>query len=371
MLKVKELNSFNELENFRDSWNNILQKSKDNDIFSTWEWISCWWKHFGEGRCLRVLIAQEKDRILGIAPLMFSKYNFLYLGKLGKIEFVGSPQSDYNNFILLMKEEECMKLFFNHLIKCSDWDYLELRDIREGTLSERLSTRMCNNESLRLENRVTSLCPYIELPSSIEAFTRKLSRNLKKNLRKRMRKLCERYQVKVKTHEDFDSVEEAMNIFFNLHQKRWLSKSERGVFALKILRDFHLDVAKNFAERGWLSLHFLTVNDEPISSIYSFDYGQKKYGYLTGFDPEFRLYGVGSLLRMYVIEKSIQEGLKEYDLTRGSEHYKADWATGIRKNFEVRLIRKGLVAKMYSWTTRTKLSNILGRRFKTLNIVKG
>lgn len=305
------------------------------------------------------MVAQEKGEILGIAPLTLSKYSFLHLGKLHKIEFIGSPHSDYNNFILLKKEKECLKLFLNRLMEFSDWDLLELRDIREGSVSVNVLQDVCDSQSSKLKLKVGTLCPYINLPVSMEVFVNCLSRNMRRNLRKRMRKLREKYKVEVKTQCDFGSVKEAMEIFFNLHQKRWRSKGKPGAFASKAFCAFHLDLAGIFDKKGWLALYFLTVDDEPVAAVYSFDYNQKKYGYLTGFDPDFGRYGVGNLLKMYVVEECIRKGFREYDLTRDLEPYKADWATGVRKNFVARMVHKGLYAKMYDWATQNSFSQLI------------
>lgn len=350
----------------KDTWNDILVKSKDNDVFSTWEWLSSWWRHFGEGRKLRILLIHNNNKIVAIVPLMWSKYDILRFGSLTKIEFIGSPQSDYNNFILIEREMECLKLFLNYLNEqYNDWNCLELSDISESTLSMKLLRKMPSEELLggQLQERVTFLCPYMNLPGSTEIFISKLSGNMRRNLRRRMRKLSEKYRVEVKTHNNFDSIEEAMNAFYNLHQKRWKTQGFLGVFSEKKLRDFHLDVARRFAEKGWLSLYFLTANDEPIAAIYSFDYKQKKYEYLTGFDPEYSRYGVANLMRRHVAEECIRRGLKEYDLMRGDEPYKSSWNTKNRKNLELRLIRKGLFAKIYDWATKSNTVLPLTQKF--------
>ena len=363
MLSVHEISDFGEFEGLRDVWNQILWKSKDNDVFSTWEWLWCWWKHFGKERSLRLLIAREKDEIFGIAPLMLSKYSFLHVGKLTKIEFVGAPHSDYNSFILLKKPHECLKVFLDRLVELSDWDLLDLRDVREGSASAVALQSMCNSETLNLKLRVGTVCPYISLPNSVEAFTHVLSRNMRKNLRRRMRKLGEKYKVEVKTHQDFGSVEEAMKTFFELHQKRWISKGKSGAFTSRAFHDFHLELAKVFNNNGWLALHFLTANDKPVAAVYSFDYYGKKYGYLTGFDPDFGPYGVGNLLKLHVVEECIKKGFREYDLMRDLELYKAEWATGVRRNFVVRMLLKGLSAKMYDWAMQNSFSLFFVNKF--------
>jgi len=95
MLKLRVIEDFNEFENLRNVWNSILQRSFDNNIFSTWEWLWCWWKHFGKSR--------------------------RHFGELRRVEFIGSPHADYNNFILLKKEVKYAKLFLDGLMEYSDF----------------------------------------------------------------------------------------------------------------------------------------------------------------------------------------------------------------------------------------------------------
>ena len=346
-----------DFEGLGDVWDSLLSRSFDNDVFSTWEWLHCWWRHFGRGRDLRILVARDGGEIVGIAPLMLSKYNFLNFMGFKRMEFVGSPHSDYNNFILLKRGRECVDLFLDYLLEeYDDWDCLELVDVREDSMTALSLEGIFNKGSLGLERSVATFCPYIKLPGSVDVFLRGLSRNMQRNLRKRMRRLKRDFRVEFRTHEDFSSVKEAMGIFFKLHQKRWRSRGRSGAFVDEEFRAFHMDVATLFAERGWLSMFFLMADGEPVASIYSFDYGGKKYGYLTGFDPDFYPYSVGNLLKMYAVERCIQKGLREYDLMRGFERYKADWSTGLRRNFRVRLLRRGLFARLYNWATSNSLS---------------
>lgn len=357
---MEVLDDYSEFRELKGDWNIILNKSWDNDVFSTWEWLSCWWKHFGGERKLRILIIKDKYEIIGIAPFMLTKYNLFQLGKIRKIEFIGSPQSDYNNFVLV-KKEVCLKIFFDYLMnECSDWDSLQLSDISEKSLSANHLSKMYDKKNQSILNCINvTLCPYIDLPNSTAFFMKRLSLNMRKNLRNRNRRLNRDFRVNVKTNNDFDTIEEAMNIFFKLHQKRWRSKGDPGTFAHDKMRNFHLDLAELFNKKGWLSLYFLTANEKPIATVYSFNYGQKKYGYLTGFDPEYMQYSPGNLLKMYVIEDCIQREFKEYDLMRGFESYKTDWTLDIRKNLEYGMVQNGWFSKVYYWASRNKVTTSL------------
>lgn len=364
MPKLRVVESSEEFESLREVWNKVLQKSLDNDVFSTWEWLLCWWKYFGKGRKLRVLIAEENGEIVGIAPFMHSKYNLLHFGRLSRIEFIGFPHADYNNFILLKRDLNCLKFFLKSLEEFSDWDLLDLRDVRDDSFSGQALQVLAHSRSKDQRLKVTNgtLCPHIVLPNSVESFLKGLSKNMREQLKKKFRRLCRNFKVDFKTHRDFSSVDDAMEAFFKLHQERWKSKGERGAFGDEDFRNFHLDVARLFNSKGWLNLNFLMVNDAPAAADYSFEYNGKVYSYLTGFDPQFSEYSIMNLLRLHMIEESIRKGLKEFDLTRDFEPYKADWANGVRKNIVVRLVCKGLSARIYCWALENNVSRWLSRK---------
>jgi len=363
LLKLRVIEDFREFEGLKNEWNIVLQKSLDNDVFSTWEWLWCWWKHFGRGRKLRILIAEENSEIVGIAPFMLSRYRFLHFGKLNRIEFIGFPHADYNNILLLRRNLNYLKLFLKGLRKYSDWDLLDLRDIRSESFSGQAFQVLAHSRAKNLRLRLTdeNFCPHIILPNSFNAFLSGLSQNMRGQLRKKLRRLRKKFKVEFKTHRDFSSIDAAMKVFFKLHQERWKSKGKSGAFANEEFRNFHLDVAQVFNERGWLDLHFLMVDNEPIAADYTFDYNLKKYSYLTGFNPEFGEFSVVNLLRMHIIEECIRRGLREFDLTRGFEPYKAEWSNSVRRNITVRYVQRGLFARMYCWA----LENVFSRRLSS------
>ena len=68
-----------------------------------------------------------------------------------------------------------------------------------------------------------------------------------------------------------------MALFFDLHQKRWKSRGGIGAFSSDKIRAIFLDRAKLFAQKGWLGLYFLTVNDKPVAANYSLKYNKKLY----------------------------------------------------------------------------------------------
>lgn len=367
-LRVKEIGDFQLL---KEEWNGLLEKSLlGNNVFLTWEWLSTWWKHFGEGRKLLVLMVEEQDRILAIAPLMLTKYRLLGFGNIQKIEFVGTPDSDYHNFIILEREEECLRLMIRYVKEnLSGWDWIELKEIPESFVTTRLVQSLPKNNlhELRLNVRVCNICPYVPLPASCELLMKGLKKNIRQNLNKYMRRIKENGNVELKRYDATGlSVRENMEIFIALHRKGWAARGFPGAFEMRprAFHDFHVEIAEKFAEKDWLGLYFLTVNDEPVASQYAFEYGDKMYYYLAGVDPRYASYSVGNLIIKSLLETCISKGLKEYDMLRGDEPYKYVWTRNYRRNFEVRFISANLLSRFYNWTTLNKTVNSLAEKLK-------
>jgi CelD/BcsL family acetyltransferase involved in cellulose biosynthesis len=363
-MKVAEL-TFEEFLNYKTEWCEALERSGDNHIFLTWEWLSTWWKHFGGERRFSLITVSDDEKLIAAAPLMSSKYKLAGL-KLKKMEFIGTPAADYQTFLLADKKTECAKLIMDYASnKTSSWDCIEFKDVPEDSETIKI-LKTCSRKKLEFEERNVNICPYIILPNRFEDYFQELGPNWRRNMRRWGKKLKNDYRVNFYIHNDLDTLDEAMETFFNLHQIKWQSQKHAGVFSDQRFHDFHLEVAKSFAERGWLNLCFLAINDEPVSAIYAFKYRNKMFNYLTGFDPKYSEYRLGHLLFLYSIKNSIEHGLTEFDFMRGDETYKRRWNTLIRNNLEVRAIKKRIVPIVYDIITKknmfTPLATTLGKR---------
>jgi len=296
-----------------------------------------WWKHFGRKRKLVLLLAEENGEILGMAPLMYTVHELFGL-RQGKIEFIGTPDSDYGNFILIGKGRECIELFIEYLENTAEkWNCIELTDIPEN------AECLPHLRKFSTDLKPIHECPYTLLPESYEKFLMGLSRNQRKNIYRTSRRVEEAFKVEFIDHSDRQSLHEGMQCLFDLHQKRWESRGFPGVFADERVRAFHLDIAKLFAERKWLCLFSMSLSGKPVSAVYGFKYQSKFYEYITGLDPMHSKYNVGNLLRAQLINKLIQERITEFDFMRGAEEYKDRWNTTTRWNHRAIIPRKGFL----------------------------
>src|SRR5262249_55912900 len=78
-------------------WDDLLQASVADRIFLTWDWLWVWWRHFGRGRRLAVVIVRCDGELVAIAPLALGMRRTSRLVPFRALEFLGtgSVGSDY------------------------------------------------------------------------------------------------------------------------------------------------------------------------------------------------------------------------------------------------------------------------------------
>jgi CelD/BcsL family acetyltransferase involved in cellulose biosynthesis len=357
-MRIKEIYNYGDFLGLRESWHDLLRKC-DHNVFSTWEWLSVWWKHFGNNKRLLILVAEDGNKITGIAPLMYSVHKMFGL-RQGRIEFIGTRDSDYCDFILAEKAGECVELFIKYLQSIAEkWTCIRLMDIPANAA--------CLPYLRELSKDLDPIheCPYISLPESYEKFLMNLTRNQRKNIYRTSRRAEETFKVEFIDHSTPELLYEGMQYLFDLHQKRWKSRGFPGIFADERARAFNLDIAKLFSERRWLCIFLMRLTSKPVAAAYGFKYQSKFYEYVSGFDPAYSKYNVGNLLRAHMISTLIHDGIIEFDFMRGAEEYKSRWNTKSRWNREAFLIKRGCLASIENllyreyWRQGSKLKYFL------------
>jgi CelD/BcsL family acetyltransferase involved in cellulose biosynthesis len=200
----------------------------------------------------------------------------------------------------------------------------------------------------------SNVCPFVILPSNYSDFYISLNKKFRKNLEYRERRLGKIGDVEYLPYDKFPSIKHAMNELFALNVKRFHSMGKTALFDDVNMRNFHQEIANTFSKKGWLRLGFLTVDKTPVAADYSFAFKNKVYAYHSGFDPEYRNYGVGRLCELYHIKYLIENGYEEYDWLRGYENYIKDWTKSYYNNLEIRYSKRAILSDIFKFIKEKK-----------------
>lgn len=333
-MKIEVL-TFSDFIALEDLWDQLVLKSC-NDFFSTWTWLSTWWKHFGNNRELLILVAKEADSIMGLAPLMRTTESTLGLNR-SKIEFIGTPDSDYNNFVTpdSSSSGQVISEFLDYLNKHQEnWTLASLTDLPQNAPCLSALEKM-----VRVQQ--ATKCSYLKLPESYDAFLKSLSYKQRGSVNNTLNKIRKSFKAELVDYSSPNSCLKGMRFLIDLHQKRWLNAGFPGAFFDKRIENFHLDLAELLSKKQMLGLYLLEFDGRPVSGSYGFKYKSKYYAYLPGFDPEYSKFGVGSILVPFLVKQFIEEGLVEFDFMRGDEGYKDRWNATPTWNYQAIMHKSG------------------------------
>jgi CelD/BcsL family acetyltransferase involved in cellulose biosynthesis len=312
------------LHAIRDDWLRLWASLPDGTPFQSPDWLLPWWNHFGEGPLFSFAFWQGGE-LVGLAPL------YIFAGeKIRRVFLIGTGNTDYLDVIF---QPDRRKLCVRQLLTAIQereglWDECMFQRLRLGSpvLSERGDANGLISEVERQEP-----CPVVDLSGSGAS-------SMLKNARYYARKLEQGHTFSIE-HATAECLDELLTALERVHQSRWEGKGLPSVFSKQRDRSFYRQVAKLFLAAGLLSMYALRIEQQIVDVLYGFQWRNRIYLYLSGFDPAFARMSVGTVLLGHAVQRSIDEGCQCFDFLGGRESYKYRWGAQDQEIFS-RVIRK-------------------------------
>jgi CelD/BcsL family acetyltransferase involved in cellulose biosynthesis len=284
------------------------------NVFSTPEWASVWWRHFGAGRELRVLAGRDADGSTKVVlPLYLNRSRPLRI-----LRFVGHGAADQLGPVCAPVDRERVAAALRPLLADRRWR----ADLLVGD-------RVGGDEGWSDLTGATVLLAEPSPTLAIEGqswdeFLASKSKNFRDQVRRRERKLAKSHELSFRL-SDAGRLDEDMSTLLRLHAARW----EDGSAAFEPeLEAFHRDFAAVALERGWLRLWLAEVDGAPVAGWYGLRYANCECFYQSGRDPAWDEHSVGFVLLAHTIRSAFEDGMREYRFLRGGDAYKGRFADG-------------------------------------------
>lgn len=337
-------------------WNRLAREVP----FRGWDWMECWWKHYGRdhGRAtpnkeLLLLAVWDDGELVGVAPWYLD--HVWAEGRSIRCLGAGEACSDYLSILCERGRENLVGESLAHWLTEQqmagtstrvDWDVLELTGIAEGDLvGKRLleSLAMLGND---VHLRPGLSCWRIALPASWPEYVATLSKSHRKQVRRLTRRMLDAGRARLHVARDALEIERAFDLLVDLHQRRWQSRGQSGIFASRRFLAFHRALIRRLFAAGQMELLWLEVEGRPIAAEYHLLGNNRLYAYQSGIDPERLDYEPGRLAVAATVARAIELGRRSYDFLRGDEPYKAHWRAMPMPMIEARVVPRRAAARL-------------------------
>jgi CelD/BcsL family acetyltransferase involved in cellulose biosynthesis len=293
------------LEELRDEWGPLALASRN--VFSTYEWVSIWKRHFGASTELFMATGRDSaGRLVAVIPLSVATQ-----GPLRIVRFAGNGPADQLGPVCDPSDRPLAAAALREALDRlpTRWDVF-------------LGTQLAINEDWtgmiggRLMRRQSSpvLRPATRRWNSHLVGT---GSKLLKKVRYQERALQRDHTLRYRLADDSDHLSEDLDRLFALHRLRWHAESP---FSLN--EAFHREFAAVALARGWLRLWFLDLDGVSVAAGYGLRYTGRESSYQFGRDPRLPQSSLGTLLLVHMVATAFEDGVTEFGFLRGAEPYK-------------------------------------------------
>jgi CelD/BcsL family acetyltransferase involved in cellulose biosynthesis len=321
--QISIAHSLDDLAALAPAWHKLWLCDPRATPFQSPAWLIPWAKHFTAGD-LRCVTVHDGDRLVALIPTFVWRNPEM---KQRELLLLGTGISDYCDALCVPEYPHVIDAALEQLDATCDWDWIHFHELR----ADSPLLRGCFEEQ--------STIPILKLPATTDELRAVIPKAQLQNLAY-YRRRAERVGDSEWQIADGQSLDAMMDQLFALHQSRWRSRGEPGVFDEENVRAFHREAARGLLRIGALRLRRLTINDETVAVLYAFASHGRTYYYASGFNPEFAHISPGTLIIGHAIEQAIREGCTHFDFLRGAERYKNLWGARDMQTFRVRCVRK-------------------------------
>ena len=343
MFHIRTLRSVEELRSISGQWDHLLERSLNDNLFLTWDWLSHWINTFLTDHRPLCLVVYEDDNLVGLAPLWLERRRYFGLGTLNVLRFIGSQEvcSDHLDLIVSRKNSEAVcSAIWEHLYGPlrKDWDVFEYRYVPSDSHTLNLLYKLSENDNRCLGAVIQgyTVCPYVTLPETWDAYLTSLSANQRRALKVSSDLMAQAGALDLRICDTAESLHVYMQTHIDLHRKSWIDRGQSGSFGTDRFRQFHRQLAGDLLAKGKLFLCNLELNGTPVGSFYGFEHNKVMYYYLLGVERSAApRASIGRVLLGRCIKAAIERGCREFDMLRGDEEYKYHWTSRERRELSV------------------------------------
>ena len=341
-ISLRVIRDFGEWLKLRDVWDELLRHSVYPNVFASWEWQTIWWKWFGASRTLNILLVEDGQRTLGIAPLYIDKNSRISLFRHPMLRFIGNGGAVFPEYLGLIARcefvEDVCATIANHLShENSEWDTFKIEEFAlDDPGTKRLAEQL--GEDVACIVRETESRIFISLPASYDEYLVSLGAHNRNRKRDRLRQAISRHNATLVTLNS-NNIESWFQIIADLSNKSRVRQGGMPSFSNINYAGFHRDLLSTIMPLGHAKVLLLMLDDKPAAFLYLLSYNSKFYAYQTGIDVS-RPGSPGDVALQMAIMHAIEAGGSEFDFLRGAHSYKQAYGKSMRTTQSVTAFRR-------------------------------
>jgi len=338
---VKVVSQIDDLANLRHHWDKLASKHGSYMPFLCFDWFQLWIEHFLDNNHLLVLLFYEHGDLQTIAPLLIKQQRFKGI-PVRRIELIGNVYSPIQTFLFKemdnKRREEYTSLVLQYFSRINrHWDVIDLHSIPEEDGTFEIMGNALNKSGFRNKEYFCFGNWYLDgINYSSNTYFANLSKKKRKNIRLYRNRVEKAGELVFRMITNGDEIETYMKTYFQVYAKSWKKRERVGP-------KFYMDLTKDVAEKGWLRLGLVFLDNVPIVSGFAIVCDRIAYFEKTAYDEDYKDLGAGSIWFTEMIKYVIDiDNVRTIDFLRGDDKYKRYWVPQRRERKGIMIFNNNL-----------------------------
>lgn len=328
-LVVSEVRSLEEFARLREEWTGLLTRTRSPSVFHSWEWLSQWWKTFGDDNILKVLCVRDAEGTLRGTWPMYERSGARSNGGMRHLVYLGTGEaeadevaSEYADILADEKWEVDVVHALLQYMSNVPWDRLVMPKVLDGScFTDVFLPALARSTAVRATKAPSGVRYFVELPATWDAYLERLGSKKRKRIQNYRRRLAREGNYTHRVVTEPEQVPVAFDTLARLHAIRWTSRGKSGAFASPRFVAFHRGLIDEFSRLGWLELRTWQYAERDVAALYGFRWGNTVSYYQSGFDTSTTgSVSLGLVAVMDTIESAIDGRYKRFDFMRGGDN---------------------------------------------------
>jgi len=277
MISVAEFNDIDRLRDLRLLWKELLGKTGGASFFQSLDWLTNYWRHFGENMKLRCLVVSVAGRPIGIVPFIV-KHTATHLGRVRVLTY---PLDSWGAFYGPIGPHPAATLNSAlRYIRASrrDWELIDLRYVDVNGTDRGRTRNAMRNVGLQSFTRHWNTDSLIELGPNWTEFLAQLDPTHRKVYRCAEERLEQLGHVEYVRHRpggrivgDDETRDDLYDSFRSILTSRSTDgRQDDGRNRFQRIGEFLSDVHGDACRAGAADLNLLFLDDRPVCAVYNY-----------------------------------------------------------------------------------------------------
>lgn len=326
-MKVVQVSRSDELDRFAFAWDELVDKGANVGLFQTREWLVPWLSCFWKDKPIAFAFVFDGARPIGLAPLLRDND-----GELACSATLHLPVNDHairSSLLHVGDAGPVLRALLDHVSRTGGPKRLELEHLDPSVRDQYLqAVQPLGHHGVCMRDSDFTT-PIIRIHSTWSEYLDTRSRHLVHEIRRKV-KHGKRMGATAQVFCTPEQCEQALPYVMQIEARSWKQAQGTSFTADPAHQRFYSEVARGFAQRGWLRLYILYIDNRPVAHIYGAEFRNEYCALKTSYDASFRQSSPGTVLFAHALEDAFTRKLSVFDFLGVESRWKLELANDQR-----------------------------------------